>query len=484
MSGTDIKKIKVLSVADNGVLETFDTEYINVIGANISSLGTAITLDFQTPLNNYQPIGTYATPNNTMIFTNKSGNISQWTNDSNYITGLTIGTTGITNGTNTRILYNNGGVLGEYLVTGTGTTAVLSNSPTISTSLTVTTASTTNVIRDLVGTPTSIAFYLNQTTPSATNYTIASDGSNTYINSATATYLSTNGATRMYINNSGNIGIGTTSPLASLHIEKTTTQLRLGYNTSQYQTFTINSSGDLSITSPNTNSFLLINTGLYIQNINNDKKIFFSRTGGNNYSFEHDANSFYLYNNTTGQINLRSFNNGNLTIGYTSSNIHNIYGTTRINYSSGVYQSLIVNPYGDLSINSLNNNNSININSRLEVYNNNPSDDSKIRFTKTGTNIFSISQNTNSLYFNKISGGYFLFMNNDGTLGIGNTSTNININGYSTSGTYGGGSGVIYIANATTIPSTNPSGGGLLYIEAGALKYRGSSGTVTTIAAA
>jgi hypothetical protein len=47
---------------------------------------------------------------------------------------------------------------------------------------------------------------------------------------------------------------------------------------------------------------------------------------------------------------------------------------------------------------------------------------------------------------------------------------------------YGGGVGVIYVANASTAPTTNPTGGGVLYVEAGALKYRGSSGTVTTIA--
>jgi len=50
--------------------------------------------------------------------------------------GLTIGTTTITSGTNTRILYNNAGVVGEYLVTGTGTTAVLSTSPTFGTDIT------------------------------------------------------------------------------------------------------------------------------------------------------------------------------------------------------------------------------------------------------------------------------------------------------------------------------------------------------------
>jgi len=48
----------------------------------------------------------------------------------------------------------------------------------------------------------------------------------------------------------------------------------------------------------------------------------------------------------------------------------------------------------------------------------------------------------------------------------------------------GGGAGVISIANATTVPTTDPSGGGILYLESGALKFRGSSGTITTIAAA
>lgn len=49
-------------------------------------------------------------------------------------------------------------------------------------------------------------------------------------------------------------------------------------------------------------------------------------------------------------------------------------------------------------------------------------------------------------------------------------------------GSYGGGSGVLFMGNATTVPTTNPTAGGILYVEAGALKYRGSSGTVTTIA--
>lgn len=44
------------------------------------------------------------------------------------------------------------------------------------------------------------------------------------------------------------------------------------------------------------------------------------------------------------------------------------------------------------------------------------------------------------------------------------------------------GVGVMGLTNATTVPTTNPTGGGILYAQAGALKWRGSSGTVTNIA--
>lgn len=49
---------------------------------------------------------------------------------------------------------------------------------------------------------------------------------------------------------------------------------------------------------------------------------------------------------------------------------------------------------------------------------------------------------------------------------------------------FGGGVGVLGIDNAGTNPSTNPTGGGILYSDAGAGKWRGSSGTTTTFGAA
>jgi hypothetical protein len=56
--------------------------------------------------------------------------------------------------------------------------------------------------------------------------------------------------------------------------------------------------------------------------------------------------------------------------------------------------------------------------------------------------------------------------------------------GFRTSSQFGRGEGVIAIANATLAPSVSPAGGGILYVEEGSLKYRGSSGTITTIAPA
>jgi hypothetical protein len=40
--------------------------------------------------------------------------------------------------------------------------------------------------------------------------------------------------------------------------------------------------------------------------------------------------------------------------------------------------------------------------------------------------------------------------------------------------------GVVNLTS-TTAPTVNLAGGGILYVESGALKYRGSSGTITTI---
>lgn len=56
---------------------------------------------------------------------------------------------------------------------------------------------------------------------------------------------------------------------------------------------------------------------------------------------------------------------------------------------------------------------------------------------------------------------------------------NMGLNGKS----FGSGKKIFFIANGTA-PSGTPSGGGILYVESGALKYKGSSGTITTLGVA
>ena len=95
-----------------------------------------------------------------------------------------------------------------------------------------------------------------------------------------------------------------------------------------------------------------------------------------------------------------------------------------------------------------------------------------------GAGVFSVNSDTTRVdiqSYNKPlsinrAGNNVAICEGGGNVGIGNVTT------FGTSAL-----GVIGIANGTA-PSSSPAGMGQLYVEAGALKYRGSSGTVTTIA--
>ncbi len=125
-----------------------------------------------------------------------------------------------------------------------------------------------------------------------------------------------------------------------------------------------------------------------------------------------------------------------------------------------------------------------------------------------------LTGNTSTDYLKiRFSGTDYSFLNTDGSNNVqwGNSTFNYYLYGYTTqvwglTGTltlygqsvlgatfgstgvqfgtgatdHGGGTGVIGVDNAATDPTTNPTGGGILYASGGAGKWRGSSGTVTT----
>lgn len=86
--------------------------------------------------------------------------------------GLTVGSTAITGGTTTRILYNNAGTLGEYTLTGTGTVVAMATSPSFTTPIlgTPTSGTLTNCtipVGGVSGLGTGVATFL--ATPSSAN---------------------------------------------------------------------------------------------------------------------------------------------------------------------------------------------------------------------------------------------------------------------------------------------------------------------------
>lgn len=101
-----------------------------------------------------------------------------------------------------------------------------------------------------------------------------------------------------------------------------------------------------------------------------------------------------------------------------------------------------------------------------------------IRFSITGTTVAECT-----VGFNFVPGADFARKLGEAATRWDQTFTRDIILGAS-SISLGGGVGVMFISNASTVPTSNPVGGGILYVEAGALKYRGSGGTVTTIAPA
>ncbi len=73
------------------VLEITTALGFNPLSSEYDPVWLSVAMEYRTKLQNdllYQPAGTYLTPSSTNTLTNKSGNISQWTNDSLYLTSV------------------------------------------------------------------------------------------------------------------------------------------------------------------------------------------------------------------------------------------------------------------------------------------------------------------------------------------------------------------------------------------------------------
>jgi hypothetical protein len=82
------------------------------------------------------------------------------------------------------------------------------------------------------------------------------------------------------------------------------------------------------------------------------------------------------------------------------------------------------------------------------------------------------------------AGDYLISRRSGGTvtsvLGIDSVGLNLGLVLGGATPSFAGGQGTVFVANRTVAPTTNPTGGFVMYAEGGAAKVRGASGTVTT----
>lgn len=324
-----------------------------------------------------------------------------------------------------------------------------------------------------------------------------------------------NSSTQLYLSTGGQAGLGTSTMGGLLNLNQGTstvpteiTMTNSAYDSTQYQRIGVgNSSNQYTFyMSQNatqdganwegiTNGFggtarkFQINDGIYDYVFSTASSVTgggtitwrdyvkFRSTGGYVDAQFREANGAYLslVNTTTGYYSVLAMDGGDTYI----NNAANGYTYIRSYSTAGAFQSqVIIHPNGS--------NMGINCGfayAKLSICGG-VADNQTTEFGYNGSlganYMESINRNGGaSVDFSFYMGGTtaWKWYTNGGLKMVLDGSGNFSLGG---AGSFGGGVGVAFITDAGTVPASNPTGGGILYSQAGAGKWRGTGGTITT----
>ena len=166
---------------------------------------------------------------------------------------------------------------------------------------------------------------------------------------------SSTGVSELMVANNGNVGIGTSTPSAKLQSLATTEQLRLGYNASNYTSFTVGSTGDFRLTPSISTANVLIGkdigqsltTGTQNIILGNSNTGLSLSTGSNNFLAGSSAGPSVTgsYNSAIGYQSMLGFTSGDNNTGIGTYALYHGSGDGNVGIGSATMFSLVSGNY-------------------------------------------------------------------------------------------------------------------------------------------